>query len=232
MQPTRRIFRPFTLLLAFAVACATAAPPPSLTATAAAPFGIMGCHQQTTPTDAGVGPVADGAVQVTGTWEEQTQIALDMLAGTGTMPGGVDLSITVLDLFPLTDLRGKQEALDALRTVKVTLLPELRAGLTAWRSGDQGGRCRVWTATRAIGIALRGVAVTVARIARWNLQDAVQYGMSIALALADQLSPTCMPDSGWAHLGQDSQAALSARNGPRREFPTVEEARRAAAERR
>jgi hypothetical protein len=236
MEPTRHILRPFSLLLAFLVACATAGPPALTTAAAtaatAAPVGIMGCHHQMPPSDGGAGPGADATAQPTGTWEEQVQLALDLLGGTGTMPGGVDLSITVIDLFPISDLRAKQEALDTLRTVKVTLLPELRSGLAAWRSGDQSGRCRVWTATRAIGIALRGVAVTIAAMARWNLQDAVHYGMTLAFALTDQLNPTCQPDAGWSRLARDSQQALAARNGPRRDFPTVDEARRAAAERR
>lgn len=190
-------------LLAVVLACATAASP------VAAP--VMGCSHQ---------PAGRGQPFVpSGEWDDRAQMVLD------TLSDPVAVAAVVVGLWPMQDAAAKAEVAAALASVRDDLLPDLRAALEAGRRGQADAKCRASAALRGVSLALRGVAVTLARVMRWDVSDGLRMGLSLALALADELNPSCAPDAGWSGLGLETQRVLGARGQRLRPFPTEEEAR-------
>lgn len=210
--------RPFFVALLLALACAVALP--------SSPVGLTGCRQGPTPVPTVV--ESDAGVYVpTGGWLDRTGQVLTYLEPGPSRPSGIDVAIAIVRLYPMQPA-ARADALRWLTELRDTAVPDLRRSYDMARSGDPSGRCQVNIAARAVALALRGFALTIAQSMRWDVSTEIRFALNLVGPLTDELNPSCAADAGWSHLGNDTQSALAARAAPLRRFPTLEEAQRSA----
>ncbi len=165
-----------------------------------------------------------------GDWSEKASHLLEILSDREAEAGPLTIALTVVRLWPMSDASTRAEVTRGLGEVRDTLVPDLRRAVDAFRFGQADGACAANRAARAIGLALRGVALTLARTLRWDIDPPMAFALSLAGQITDELQPSCAATAGWSQFSRDTQAALAGRGRGLRRFPSLDEARRANAE--